>query len=421
MSNRENVTIECRPSQATRLIKVAMKAKEPVMLWGGPGIGKSDIVRSVAKSQNRAVIDIRLLLKDPTDLCGIPYFSPTSGLMEWAHPKDMPMVATQQMLDEAIEKLNEFTSYDLSTLNPVEKETALRNIKYLETNVKNIRAALELQNAILFFDEIVSAQPSVMAAGYQLMLDRKIGDYTLPEHVDIICAGNRQSDRGVVNQMPSPLKNRLVHLNLRVDFEDWQQWAITNKIHHDVVGFLSQHKHRLYDFDPKSGEMAFATPRSWNKVSNLIIQNDNEKYDRLNDDEMNVLVAGTVGDGNAHEFLGHRKFAAKLPKVEDVLTGVVTKLEVDSISAQYSLAVNMCYTLRSWGDVVNGDSVLLKKYTDGLNCFFTFTLENMSPEMCVLSARTMLREFKLANGVTASSLAAFKEFSKKYGRMIMDD
>lgn len=421
MSNKENVTIECRPSQAVRLIKVAMKAKQPIMLWGAPGIGKSDIVNQISRNAKRAVIDIRLLLKDPTDLCGIPFYSPSSGLMEWAHPKDLPMVANEQMLENAIAELNDYQSYDFAALPPSEKEVVTRKISSLEIKVKNIRAALELQNAIVFFDEIVSAQPSVMAAGYQLMLDRKIGEYTLPEHVDIICAGNRMSDRGVVNQMPSPLKNRLVHLNLKTDFEDWQQWAINNQVHADVVGFLSQHKHRLFDFDPKSGEMAFATPRSWHKVSQLIIQNDNDKFDRLSDDEMNILVAGTVGDGNAHEFLGHRKFASKLPKVEDVLTGVVTTLEVDSISAQYSLAINMCYTLRSWGEQVEGDKELLQRYKDGLDYFFLYSLENMSPEMCVLSARTMLREFKLSNGVTASSMPAFKDFSKKYGKMIMDD
>ena len=64
----------------------------------------------------------------------------------------------------------------------------------------------------------------------------------------IVAAGNREADKGVTYRMPAPLANRFVHLEMRVDFDDWFQWAVTNNIHKDVVGFLTFSKKDLYDF-----------------------------------------------------------------------------------------------------------------------------------------------------------------------------
>jgi hypothetical protein len=132
----------------------------------------------------------------------------------------------------------------------------------------------------------------------------------------MICAGNRESDKGVTFRMPSPLANRLVHVEMRSDFDDWQKWAINHQIHTDVVGFLSHHKQKLYNFDPKSQDKAFATPRSWVFVSQLL-------SDDIPESMNTSLVAGTVGEGIATEFAAHRKVAAKMPKAEDVLNGKV--------------------------------------------------------------------------------------------------
>ena len=113
---------------------------------------------------------------------------------------------------------------------------------------------------VLFLDEMNQAPQSVQAAAYQLILNRRLGTYTLPDNVLIVAAGNRESDRGVAYRMPSPLANRFVHLEMGVDFDDWQVWALENKIHSDVVGYLTSNKMDLFNFDPKTASRAFATP-----------------------------------------------------------------------------------------------------------------------------------------------------------------
>ena len=122
---------------------------------------------------------------------------------------------------------------------------------------------------VLFLDEL-NLHPSVQAAAYQLVLNKRIGQYNLPTNVKIVAAGNRETDRGVTYRMPSPLANRFRHINMEVNFEDWSIWATNNKVHQDVIGYLTYSKADLFDFDPKTSSQAFATPRSWNYVSEIL-------------------------------------------------------------------------------------------------------------------------------------------------------
>tara|TARA_B110000261_G_scaffold162403_1_gene205914 strand:- start:650 stop:1315 length:666 start_codon:yes stop_codon:yes gene_type:complete len=182
------------PNNAKKSIRRAFKKKRPLFLWGPPGIGKSDIVSQITEEYNNSLlIDIRLSLWDPTDIKGIPYFDPTIGKMVWGAPEELP--------DEEL--------------------------------------ASQYDTIVLFLDEMNSAAPSVQAAAYQLILNRRVGKYKLPDNVIIMAAGNREADKGVTYRMPAPLANRFVHLELVPSFDDWFQWAIDNKVHTDVVGYLT--------------------------------------------------------------------------------------------------------------------------------------------------------------------------------------
>jgi hypothetical protein len=119
------------------------------------------------------------------------------------------------------------------------------------------------EQGILFLDEITSAPPSVSAAAYQLILDRKLGDYEVPDHWAIIAAGNRQGDRGVTYTMPAPLANRFSHYDVEVNLDDWVAWAYTNGIDERIIGFLRFRPDLLFDFDPSHNPVAFPSPRSW--------------------------------------------------------------------------------------------------------------------------------------------------------------
>ena len=111
--------------------------------------------------------------------------------------------------------------------------------------------------------------------------------------------------------MPAPLANRFIHLEMKPEFDDWFEWAVEHNIHKDVVGYLTFSKKDLYDFDPKSPSRAFATPRSWSFVSELL-------SDDLDENTVTDLVSGAVGEGLAVKFMAHRKVASELPNPSEI-------------------------------------------------------------------------------------------------------
>lgn len=392
-----------RPRDIRTLLMRCMKVGRPAMIWGPPGIGKSDLIAEIGRDTGRPVIDMRLLLLEPTDIKGIPYFDPETKMMKWAQPADLP--ATIKPRD--IAKAEAEVAAAKVGGDPVEIEVA-------EEFLAKLRLADSFSRAILFLDEINAAPPSVQAAAYQLVLNRRVGEYRLPDGVSMVCAGNRESDKGVTFRMPSPLANRLVHMEMSVNFEDWQKWAIQERVHADVVGFLSQHKQKLFDFDSKSPSKAFATPRSWFFVSQLITEDLSESMNT-------ALVAGTVGDGLATEFSAHRKVAARMPKSEDILTGKEKDLNVKDLSAMYSLTISMCYTLQEWVAKAknNEEGFDMKEWHKCVDHFFTYMMANFQHEMIVLGAKTALRDYQLP--INHRLLTSFSGFHAKYGKYILED
>ena len=356
----ENTAIRTvSPNKAKTSIKHAMKKKRPIFLWGPPGIGKSEVVEQITNSlPNSHLIDIRLSLWEPTDIKGIPYFDSNSGTMVWGAPGELPS--------------EEF--------------------------------AKQYDNIVLFLDEMNSAAPAVQAAAYQLILNRRVGQYKLPDNVVIIAAGNREADKGVTYRMPAPLANRFIHLELAVSFDDWFAWAIENKIQTDVVGYLTFAKKDLYDFDPKSPSRSFATPRSWSFVSELIEDNDDDETTTTD------LVSGAVGEGLAVKFMAHRKVASTMPNPTDILDGKVKEMKAKEISAMYSLTVSLCYELKEASD--KGD----KKFDDKVNNFLRFAMDNFETELVVMGIKLALTQYSLP--IDPDEVACFDEFHNRFGKYI---
>lgn len=207
-----------RPAQVKiileqELISAAAGYHTPVMLWGPPGVGKSQIVAQIAQQYHIPVIDIRLSQMEPSDLRGIPFR--VGNQVEWAIPALLP------------------------------------------------DASRDGQQGILFLDEITSAPPSVSAAAYQLILDRRLGAYQIPNGWVIFAAGNRQGDRGVTYSMPAPLANRFSHLEVEAHLDDWVAWAYNAGIDEKIIAFLRFRPELLFNFDPAHNPVAFPTPRSW--------------------------------------------------------------------------------------------------------------------------------------------------------------
>ena len=255
-----------------------MHSLPAVMLWGPPGVGKSQAVRQLADrlaertGKDVRVTDVRLLLFNPIDLRGIPTANADKTAAVWLRPQIFRM-------DPGSEVLN-----------------------------------------ILFLDEISAAPPSVQAAAYQITLDRTVGEHRLPDNCIVIAAGNRVTDKSVSFKMPKALANRLHHIEVEGSFASWQNWALKAGIHPKVLGFLCSRADLLFGFDAKNDDLAFATPRSWEMVSNLL----NHVCDDV--EAMYPLIAGLVGSGTALEFRSWCHLSFRLPKTEDIFMGKVTEV-----------------------------------------------------------------------------------------------
>ena len=408
--------------RAQRLIRVCMSKKRPVFLWGPPGIGKSELVEQIGKQEKRPVIDMRMLLLDPTDVKGIPYYNVSKNTMEWAPPGELPVVTTDNDVKTATEYFDNLKSRFEENSLDVDSLTAERAISNAAENLKQLEAAFGLQNAILFLDELVAAPPSVQAAAYQLILNRRVGQYQLPEGIDMIAAGNRETDKAVSYKMPTPLANRFIHLEMEADFDSWQRWAINNNVHPDVVGYLSDKKQDLMSFDPKNAGKAFATPRSWVFVSDLLFA---QREFNLDNTDLGILIEGTIGPGTKIEFMNHLKYSARLPRVEDVLAGKVKKLDrevASEISAHYALTVAMCYELQrhyKLAEDTSDEEHDSKSLHEAADYYFEFIMENFKQEMCVLGAQTLLREYGVK--FKPGKMKNFSKFHDKFGEYIIDN
>ena len=347
---------------ARRAVTKCFAKRRPMFLWGPPGIGKSEVVAQIAQELGGFMIDLRLGQMDPTDIRGIPFYNKELGKMDWAPPIDLP--------DD-----------ELASQYPI---------------------------VVLFMDEMNSAAPAVQAAAYQLVLNRRIGKYRLPDNVVMVAAGNRESDKGVTYRMPTPLANRFVHVEMRADFGTWQEWAVLNGIHKDVVGYLSFAKQDLYDFDAKSSSRSFATPRSWTFVSELLEDED------LDDVTATDLIAGTIGEGLAVKFMAHRKISGKLPQPEDILSGKEKDLQVKEVSAMYSLVISLCYELK---DALEVRKVTDKEFHAMADNFFGYMMKNFETELVVMGARIALTTYNLPFQPT--KLKNFDEFHQRYGKYIL--
>lgn len=267
-------TVEELSAAYTAVIKsgVPMKTFPSVMLWGPPGVGKSQAIRQLAEKLGAAtgkrvdITDVRLLLFNPIDLRGIPTANADKTLAVWLKPKIFQM-------DESDKVVN-----------------------------------------ILFLDEISAAPQTVQAAAYQITLDRVVGEHKLPENCIVIAAGNRVTDKSVAYKMPRALANRLLHIEIESNLDSWRAWAVSHGINERVLGFLSFRTNYLTS-EVKGDDLAFATPRSWEMVSNVL------NHVSSDTDKVRTLISGLIGTGVAHEFCTWCRVYADLPRIEDVFSG----------------------------------------------------------------------------------------------------
>ncbi len=245
--------------------------------WGPAGIGKSEGVYQLADiirdktGKNVVVTDVRLLLFSPVDLRGVPVADEEKHFTNWLMPKIFDM-------NKGADYIN-----------------------------------------ILFLDELSAAPQSVQASAYQICLDRKIGEFKLPDNCIVIAAGNRTTDQSVSYKMPKALCNRLMHFNIISDYESWRAWAVENEISDKIIAFLALDNSRLC-VEPESSDLAYATPRSWAFASTILKNMSDDVHGAY------PLIAACIGNDNALEFEAFCRGYANMPSISDVLSGTFTEL-----------------------------------------------------------------------------------------------
>ena len=288
-----------KPTRLSKVLESLIQTRWPAFIWGPPGIGKSAIVRDVARAHKLRVVDLRASLLDPTDLRGIP--SIQNGLAVWCPPSFLPKEGEPP--------------------------------------------------GVLFLDEINAAPPMVQASLYQLVLDRRVGEYQLPDGWWIVAAGNRQHDRAITFRMSSALANRFVHIELETDITDWRTWAIAHQLDLNVISFLGVRPALLWQ-EPGE-EAAFASPRSWEILSDVL-----KRFGSLK--ACQDLIPGIVGRGPAVEFATFVKRTINERQLEAIVA--------DPANAEIPSTLDGVYVLTSWlalnaarDEVVRASAVLLNR------------------------------------------------------------
>lgn len=271
-------------------------------LWGPAGIGKSEGIRQLADLIGKrtrktvAVKDVRLLLFSPVDLRGVPVADGDRQFTNWLKPRIFDM-------------------------NP----------------------GLDIVN-ILFLDELSAAPQSVQAAAYQITLDRRIGEHTLPENCIVIAAGNRTTDQSVSYKMPKALCNRLMHYNVQSDFESWKEWATQAGIDSRIIGYLGFDNSKLCS-EPESSDLAYPTPRSWTFVSN-ILKTLNQSGDFK---ACHPMICACVGSDTAVAFETWCRVCDSLPSVDEIMRGVCHTYPKTQ-DALYALTASLTAAVRAKSD-----------------------------------------------------------------------
>ncbi len=295
-----------------------------VMIWGAPGIGKSSVVAQVAEQRSLEFVDVRLSQLAPTDLRGLPVAE--NGRSTWYPPEFLPQNG----------------------------------------------------EGILFLDELNMAPPALQGVAQQLILDRQVGSYRVPEGWFVWAAGNRKEDRAAVFEMPAPLANRFLHLQVEVDFESFKSYALEAGIHEQILAFLSFRAALLYKFEPQ--EVAWCSPRTWMMASQL--------------HRVRLDIAPAVGQAPAAEFSAFLALYRTLPNINQIFVGGGQTIQFPrEPSLRYAVTLALAMRSTNMTQVSNA---------------FHWLIQSASHEWIQLFAVDLFRNFR-KKGLMADLLALLQQ------------
>ena len=441
------------PSGVRQTIALHQLTNNAVFIWGSPGLAKSATGMKVATDRNVAFIDVRLSMYAPTDVLGMPYRVEENGEtvgVAFTPPKILPRDLDENKVKQlqaaptpiSFKALNGVGSNKIHYIKkPTITATALDDdltaeivsqtpssfiVQLVDNTGKLCAGAINYTitgkaEAIVAFEELNSAPLATQQAAYQFILDRRVGEYEVPDGVQLIAMGNLQTDKGLTYSQPLPLANRFIHVEMKMVFGEWQEWALESLVHPLVVGYLSNNKAALHDFKPGSASRGFQTPRSWEFVSNILHVMDKENAPEVKPTIVTANICGAIGDGEGVKFANFLKIHDKLPSIESIMIGQTKTLareHKENVAVAFSLVTSLCYQLRledidlaSAGKGGKDKSPERDEWYRRFNHVMEFWLENMQPEVAVMGMRAIMTIHKLpiANRTLLPALKIFTE------------
>ena len=287
--------MQVKASLAVPMVAKFLKARLVPLLCGSPGIGKSSIAKQIADEFNLKLIDIRLAQCDPTDLAGFPMIQGNKA------------------------------GYVPMDTFPIEGDSIPEGYS----------------GWLILFDELTSASPAIQASSYKILLDRMVGNHHLHKNVAMMAAGNLESDNAIVQPMSTALQSRLVHMELVVDSKEWIEWATSNGIDHRITSYIKFKPGNLYTFVPDHTDHTYGCPRTWEFSSRIL------KDTEIGSPELLPMLAGTISEGVAREFIGFCKVYQDLPTVESIVNAPKTIKVPEESSTLYALTGSIAHNAKS--------------------------------------------------------------------------
>ncbi|AQW88737.1 putative ATPase [Erwinia phage pEa_SNUABM_50] len=436
MSEKTNVDIlkyDLKPSQIFEAMQVADYVGDSMMIWGSPGIGKSAIARQYANEQYPLRKDnqgkLAYLLQRAED--------PEDNLVSMADYTEFANSLLDQETNFIDFRLSQIEPSDLRGIPiPVKMYYNLEGEQILESELPNypmyrtetsvVWAAPDVLKlhpnwkGVILFDEINSAMPIVQAASYQLILDRCVGDMVLPKTALILAAGNRETDGGVTFSLATPLRDRMTHVEMIPDYNDWiEHYAIPNRINAGTVAYIKNTGTKHFNtLSPKDTSHAGgASPRSWTRVSEIETA---RKRLGTSSPVYKALVAGRVGNAAAIDYITYIENMADLPDAMDIMDGTFTDFSnyVTDVSKNYFIVLNLVYKIIEFNTAKIEGTITKEQWCTYCTNFLTFIDDNFSKTQAELIVHAV-RTFTDANvNIAYSEVPVFKTFVQKYGPLL---
>lgn len=429
-----SITITLKPSMITQAMAMADAVGDSLMIWGAPGIGKSQLSKAYADKHYPLRSDNLNKLKELQKRV--------------ADAEDSFSQADYDRFDASLlDQTHNFVDFRLSQIEP----TDLRGIpvpvkvmkdangkvvlpheivvgnKYTEETVV-VWASPEVLNlpddwkGVIIFDEINSAMPIVQAASYQLLLDRRVGEMRIPSGAFLMAAGNRENDGGVTFPLATPLRDRMTHLEMEADLEDWiEHYAIQHKVHPRVIAYLKESGNDFNTLNKQSKSHAGGTsPRSWVRASDYEYQRD---ANGVGDDYevLRAILSGRLTEEVALRYIHFCRNVADLPTVNDILAGKYNKgwEKTLDVSQGYFVVLNLVYKINELHTKFRANEVSAQEWSTKAGNFLEFIHFNMgekdAPELVIMAVRQLLT---MGVRMKIQEVPYFKEFVSVYRELL---